>query len=70
MIKVRKSNVVLQVTENEVQAYLNNGYDYAEAPKVEKKKVTIAPKVKDAEEVEETPVAEEKEVAPKVKGKK
>ena len=68
MIKLRKSNVVLKVEEEEVQKYLNDGYDYADAPEIKKEKVSIAPKIKEAKIEEE--IYEEKKIAPKTKGKK
>lgn len=60
MIKIRKGNVVLRVSEEEVKNYLKDGYLEVVKPEPAKK-VAIAPKVKDALE---------KEVTSKTKGKK
>ena len=68
MIKLRKSNVVLRVEEENVQKYLNDGFSYADAPEVKKANVLIAPKIKEAKIEEE--IEKEEKIVPKAKGKK
>lgn len=53
MIKVKKNNVVLRVSEEQLQAYLNDGYSEVKVrEKKEEKKITIAPKTKEVEKEE------------------
>ena len=68
MIKVKKSNVVLRVSEEQLQAYLNDGYSKVKVrEKKEEKKITIAPK---AQEVEKEEKKEEKNDSETKGGKK